>query len=244
MLLTIYFLLLSFFFVVFAVVKSFLILILILLILFFLLPQNILLTIQFFIDADYDNLMDYLNKKVYLIALGLFQFIHLNDYISIFQSLVETEKDEKIKKFYEYFLFNLKSGKDIKIILSELHKQLKEGNLSDFLRDLEIAIYEGAVERFLDSYIESFFYTFEDRIRKYIGILNSSLTSLLSMFILINTIAIFYYLIFYNLQDALRMLQLNFPTFDLLSIYQIATFILPPIMYSLILLLEKNARTF
>jgi hypothetical protein len=244
MLLSIYFVLLSFFFLVFAFTKSFLVLILILLIFFFLLPQNILMTIQFFIDADYDGLIDYLNKKVYLIALGLFQFIHLNDYISIFQNLVETEKDKNIKKFYEYFLFNLKSGKDIKIVLSDLHKQLKEGNLSDFLRDLEIAIYEGAVERFLDSYIESFFYTFDDRIRKYIGILNSSLTSLLSIFILVNTVAIFYHLIFYNLQDALRMLQLNFPTFDLLSIYQMATFILPPIMYSLILLLERNARTF
>ncbi len=244
MLLVLYIFLSFFFLLIYLITKYFLLLLLFLLIAFFILPQNILTTIQFFIDADYDNLIDYLNKKVYLIALGMYQFIHAKDYITIFQNLVDTEKDKKLKKFYNYVLFNLKSGKDIKIILSNLHKQIGESSLSDFLRDLEIAIYEGAVERYLDSYIDSFFYTFDDRVRKYISILNSTLTSLLSIFILVNTVAIFYYLIFYNLKDALMMLQLNFPMFDLLSIYQIATFVVPPIMYSLIILLEKNAKSF
>ncbi|MEO2154903.1 MAG: hypothetical protein ABGW69_03800 [Nanoarchaeota archaeon] len=215
-----------------------------LLVILFILPQNILVVIQFFISSDFEGLKSYLNKKTYLIALGIYQFINMKNHLIIFETLKETEEDPKLRKLYGYIYSNLKQGKDLETILNNLYNLFGESNIGNFMRDLGISSYEGQIKEFLQNYIDSFFYTFDDRLRKYIGTLNSFVSSLLTAFILVNTILVFYQLIFTNLGDAFKMLNIEMPTVDLKTFYIYATFIVPPLIFFLIYQIEKAAKSF
>jgi hypothetical protein len=208
------------------------------------LPQNVLVTIQFFIQSDFESFKGYLNKKAYIIALDLYQFINLNNFILIFENLSQTEEDKNIRKLFEYIKNELKRGKEFESILSDLYKLFGESNIGNFLRDLEISSYEGQIKEYLQNYIDSFFYTFDELLRKYIGVLNNTLSSILTAFILVNTILVFYYLIFFNLGDAFKVLNIQLPQVDLKSFYQIATFTVPPILFFLVFKLEDAIRNF
>ncbi|HIQ51320.1 MAG TPA: hypothetical protein EYH54_05100 [Nautiliaceae bacterium] len=208
------------------------------------LPQNVFFTIKFFIEADFESFRSYLNKKTYIIALDIYQFINLKNFILIFENLSKTEEDKKIKKLFEYIRDNLKRGKEFENILSNLYKLFGESAIGNFLRDLEISSYEGQVKEYLQNYIDSFFYTFDERLRKYIGVLNSTLSSILTTFILVNTILVFYYLIFSNLGDALRILNIQMPEVDLKKFYQIATFLIPPLLFFIVFKLEESVKNF
>jgi len=208
------------------------------------LPQNISFTIKFFIEADFESFKSYLDKKTYIIALDIYQFINLNNFILIFENVAQTEEDKKIKKLFEYIRDNLKRGKEFENTLSNLYKLFGESSIGNFLRDLEISSYEGQIKEYLQNYIDSFFYTFDERLRRYIGVLNSTLSSILTAFILVNTILVFYYLIFSNLGDAFRLLNIQIPEINLKKYYQIATFVAPPILFLLIFKLEDSIKNF
>jgi len=208
------------------------------------LPQNILFTIKFFIEADFESFKSYLNKKTYIVALDIYQFINLNNFILIFENVAQTEEDKKLKKLFEYIRDNLKRGKEFESILSGLYKLFGESQIGNFLRDLEISSYEGQIKEYLQNYIDSFFYTFDERLRKYISVLNNTLSSILTAFILVNTILVFYYLIFDNLGDAFKMLNIQMPEVDLKKFYQVATFVVPPILFFIIFKLEDAIKNF
>ena len=244
MLLTTYFFLFFMAIAGYLVFPNYFLLLFALLIILLVLPQNILVVIQFFISSDFDSLKSYLNKKTYLIALGIYQFINLKNNLLIFETLKEVEEDEKLRKLYYYIWSNLKQGKDFETVIHNLYMMFGESNIGNFMRDLEISSFEGQIKEYLQNYIDSFFYTFDDRLKKYVGLLNNTLSSLLTAFILVNTILVFYQLIFANLGDALKMLNINFPQVDLKSAYMYATFILPPLLFLFIYKLEDSARTF